>query len=805
MQAFEDFLQYKSRVPVRGAIMLNDAMDSVVLVKGWKKGANWSFPRGKINKDEADLDCAIREVYEETGFDIREAGLVLEKEDIKYIDITMREQQMRLYVFRGVPMHTHFEPRTRKEISKIQWYRLSELPAFRKKGQQAQDDPEAAVNAKKFYMVAPFLVPLKKWVVQQKRNDAQRAMSNQCLVPNFPEDTLTEEEQVTDRGEMDERAPAQASKSTPTPGIDTMEGATAALHRLLKIQPPTQGLQPEAASAVQSPAKNSGEALLELLQGKPKTGNQWNNQPAPPPQTPLEHTITTGPMPRTPHHNHPRPPVLSNVQPPPSFPQELQRHNMSSPYHGHQPPAVQNPGNFSMFQQPSIPNQRIIQPQMQAYPQHNYPTQPLQHPQPLPLHVQPAVFNGEAHGPAIPLPTIQKPTARFSKPVSLAVSQPQFTKIHGPMILPNLTQTPPKLTSHSLALLNAFKHSDLATSNTNTKSNLPLRRFTQEIDTPPAPLQELSADRGQHGRPNLPEMSGIDAKNPLPPMLQASSTRPSLSEEHRSSLLDMFKSASNKANTVDPAAVITTPTDILKGNETGSSLQDPVGPVIGSTLTVSKEESSARIESQSDISGPNSPFRPLSILARPPQSPAKESANQEPVMIHGNGLASSKISSMSATGNISFMADPRRLSSGGNLSSGASQPSQPQILKRPQQPNSLMPAELAAPSPTSFPELSAQPSLDRRTTQDPDHKQTLLSLFGKGPAAVSPSRFGQPTVSQSPESSFSTTTGLPRARIDSLVSLGGDILSGTPSRRSSQTPISQADKGFLLDYLAKNT
>jgi len=34
------------------------------------------FPRGKINKDEKDLDCAIREVYEETGFDIKEAGLV---------------------------------------------------------------------------------------------------------------------------------------------------------------------------------------------------------------------------------------------------------------------------------------------------------------------------------------------------------------------------------------------------------------------------------------------------------------------------------------------------------------------------------------------------------------------------------------------------------------------------------------------------------------------------------------------------------------------------------------------------------
>ena len=33
-----------------------------LLVKGWKAGASWSFPRGKKNKDEEDHQCAIREV-----------------------------------------------------------------------------------------------------------------------------------------------------------------------------------------------------------------------------------------------------------------------------------------------------------------------------------------------------------------------------------------------------------------------------------------------------------------------------------------------------------------------------------------------------------------------------------------------------------------------------------------------------------------------------------------------------------------------------------------------------------------------
>ena len=33
-----------------------------LLVKGWKVGASWSFPRGKRNKDEEDHTCAVREV-----------------------------------------------------------------------------------------------------------------------------------------------------------------------------------------------------------------------------------------------------------------------------------------------------------------------------------------------------------------------------------------------------------------------------------------------------------------------------------------------------------------------------------------------------------------------------------------------------------------------------------------------------------------------------------------------------------------------------------------------------------------------
>ncbi len=43
-------------------------MTKLVLVCSWS-GKSWGFPKGKIDENELPLKCAIRETYEETGFD----------------------------------------------------------------------------------------------------------------------------------------------------------------------------------------------------------------------------------------------------------------------------------------------------------------------------------------------------------------------------------------------------------------------------------------------------------------------------------------------------------------------------------------------------------------------------------------------------------------------------------------------------------------------------------------------------------------------------------------------------------------
>ncbi|KAL3581417.1 hypothetical protein D5086_015749 [Populus alba] len=149
---FKDFTSYKVKVPVTGAIILDETFERCLLVKGWK-GTSWSFPRGKKNKDEEDHACAVQEVLEETGFDVSN---LLNKDD--YIEEMFGQQRVRLYIIAGVKDDTAFAPLTKKEISEIAWQRLDDLqPA-------SYEVISRSITGLKLYMVAPFLASLKSWI-----------------------------------------------------------------------------------------------------------------------------------------------------------------------------------------------------------------------------------------------------------------------------------------------------------------------------------------------------------------------------------------------------------------------------------------------------------------------------------------------------------------------------------------------------------------------------------------------------------------------------------------------------------------
>ncbi|KAI8354003.1 hypothetical protein BD560DRAFT_438456 [Blakeslea trispora] len=170
-RAYADFMQYRFRIPVCGAIILNTTLDKCLLVKGWSSKSGWGFPKGKINQDEEYDCCAAREVLEETGYDV---GPLLKKSD--YIELTMREQRIRLYIIQGVPEDTQFVPRTRKEISQISWIKLEDLPTYKSQdpkqgngGNNGGGYSYFKAGPYRFYMVVPFVNQLKKFIGQRKK------------------------------------------------------------------------------------------------------------------------------------------------------------------------------------------------------------------------------------------------------------------------------------------------------------------------------------------------------------------------------------------------------------------------------------------------------------------------------------------------------------------------------------------------------------------------------------------------------------------------------------------------------------
>lgn len=520
-KAYDNWVAYKKRIPVRGLIMLNEAMDSAVLVKGWKSSANWSFPRGKINQEEDDLHCAIREVYEETGFNVEEAGLIPHNRKVKYFEQTIRDQHLRLYVIPNVPMDTYFEPRTRKEISKIQWYKLVDLPG-RVKKKQAQDNATGP-NASKFYMVAPFMEPLNRWIKQElKKKDKIRSSrrTGPALQAEIDE-IMTEEEGTATETRTDLPPPSDAKDHV-------HEAATRELQRLLKIQPQTQAPQPGP------PVR--GQALLAMLQQQRDAlvDNQADRAQSGVyiPHTPMDHVQNVASIPQNPHHNHSSHRLPPYQPAPPPFPSQPDMNNqllsVLGAAGGSARPGLQQ--GQAAYQQPQV--------------QHfsNSVNQPgLVHPQPLPRQANHLLANALGPNPA--------PHNRTGQMYQQANMWPQFA---AGMAVPqqsvsNSRQPPAPLDNTRQALLDAFKKDTTPTPQPAQQSPSSQRR----VEGAERPKQQLTAQNlaalastyspGQHGFQSLHIPTN---GSPQIAAAQAALRPSNVPESQRNALLGIFKQAS---------------------------------------------------------------------------------------------------------------------------------------------------------------------------------------------------------------------------------------------------------------------
>lgn len=121
----------------------------VLLVQGFWSKSSWGFPKGKVNEGEDPARCAVREVLEETGYDISQMISAT-----KFLETTVNDQLTRLYIITGVPHHTKFIPRTRNEIRAVQWFSIADLPTNKK---DALTKSRVGFGSSSFFMVFPFV------------------------------------------------------------------------------------------------------------------------------------------------------------------------------------------------------------------------------------------------------------------------------------------------------------------------------------------------------------------------------------------------------------------------------------------------------------------------------------------------------------------------------------------------------------------------------------------------------------------------------------------------------------------------
>lgn len=152
-QILAEWKEYKQSVPTYGAIILSEGLSHVLLVQSYWAKSSWGFPKGKVNEDEDPAHCAIREVQEETGFDI---SPYLKPNE--YLESVIQDQLVRLYIIKNIPKHTEFKPRTRCEIKACSWFAVADLPNNKK---DATPKTKIGVSPNAFFMVLPFIKRLK--------------------------------------------------------------------------------------------------------------------------------------------------------------------------------------------------------------------------------------------------------------------------------------------------------------------------------------------------------------------------------------------------------------------------------------------------------------------------------------------------------------------------------------------------------------------------------------------------------------------------------------------------------------------
>lgn len=103
-------------VRAAGGVLWRERSSVEVLIVHRPRYDDWSFPKGKCEPGEADEECALREVTEETGFTCE---LGAELSPIRYVDRSGRSKQVRYWAMQVVTVEAQWDD----EVDVMCWVR----------------------------------------------------------------------------------------------------------------------------------------------------------------------------------------------------------------------------------------------------------------------------------------------------------------------------------------------------------------------------------------------------------------------------------------------------------------------------------------------------------------------------------------------------------------------------------------------------------------------------------------------------------------------------------------------------------
>lgn len=113
-----DWIRQEERVGKVFGVMVVNKFGEILLVKD-RRTEKWSFPKGKCKRHERELECALRELEEETSLKLSPH---LQPLSIKQL----RGGTYYLFALEDAP--TTLTPNNTWEISEVQWWSLTALP-----------------------------------------------------------------------------------------------------------------------------------------------------------------------------------------------------------------------------------------------------------------------------------------------------------------------------------------------------------------------------------------------------------------------------------------------------------------------------------------------------------------------------------------------------------------------------------------------------------------------------------------------------------------------------------------------------